>query len=73
MEVHVEIDAELVERLLDLGEHQLDPDRPEDFLRLVVGQCEGVGVCGEYLLGDVDDVLAGVAVLGGGRAAGAGE
>ena len=42
VEVDVEVDAELVEGLLDLVEHQVDALAPEDLLRLVVRQVEHV-------------------------------
>ena len=42
VEVDVEVDAEVVQALLDLGEHQLDALGAEDLLRLVVGQVEDV-------------------------------
>ena len=41
--VDVEVGAELVQRLLDVGEHQVDADLAEDLLLLVVGQAQRVG------------------------------
>ena len=73
VEVDVEVDAEVVQRGLDLVEHQLDADAAEDLLRLVLGQVEGVGALLEDVLDDLGDVGAAVAVLGGRLAAGAGQ
>ena len=64
MEVDVEVDAELVQALLDLGEHHLDARGAEHLLRLGVGKLERAGVLGQHCLRDVVDVGAAVAVLG---------
>ena len=56
MGVDVEVGAELVQRLLDVGEHQVDADGAERLAHLVVGQAQRVGVLGEHLRGDVVDV-----------------
>ena len=68
VEVHVEVDPEVVQRRLDLAEHQLDAACAEDLLRDVVGQGERVrlarlAAAREHGVGDVGDVLAAVAVL----------
>ena len=60
----VEVGAELVQRRLDVVEHQLDADLAERLLLLFGGQRQGVGRALEHGRGDVVDVLAGVAVLG---------
>ena len=64
VEVDVEVDAELVEALLDLREHHRDALGAEDLLRLVVGKVQDAGVLGQHRLRDVVDVGAAVAVLG---------
>ncbi len=52
--VDVEVGAELVQGLLDVGEHQIDADGAEGLAHLVVGQGERAGgVLGEHLSGDV--------------------
>ena len=71
--VDVEVGAEVVQRLLDVGEHQVDADRAERLAHLVVGQAQRVGLLGEHLGGDVFDVVAGVAVVGRGFALGGGD
>src|SRR5690606_2218010 len=68
VEEHVEVDAELVELLLDLREHQLHAARAEDLLGLVVWQRARVGLARrdrvrDHLGRDVLDVLPAVAVL----------
>ena len=63
-EVDVEDDAELRQRGLDLGEHELDAARPEDRQLLVVGPLEQAGLGRDDLGGDVVDVGPGVTVLG---------
>ena len=69
VEVDVEVDAEVVQRLADLGEHQVDAARAERLVGLVerqgarVGLAGGEGV-GDDLLRDLGDVVAAVAVLG---------
>ena len=61
VEVHVEVDAEVVQLALDLAEHQVDALAPEDLLRVVLLQ--RVRHPGEHLGGDLVDVRAAVAVL----------
>ena len=69
MEVDVELDAEVLQRLADLREHQVDAARAERLVGLVerqgarVGLAGGEGV-GHHLLRDLGDVVAAVAVLG---------
>ncbi len=69
MEVDVEVDAELVQRRLDLGEHQVDAAGAEDLLRGLLGQRAGIGLAGrgdvrEHPGRDLVDVGAAVAPLG---------
>ena len=71
--VDVEVGAEVVQRLLDVGEHQVDADGAERLAHLVVGLAQHVGLLGEHLRGDVGDVVARVAVLGRGLALGGGD
>ena len=63
VEPHVERHPEVAQRLLDLLEHQPDAGRPEGLQRLVVGQPGRLGMGGHDLLGDLGDVLPGIAVL----------
>ncbi len=69
-EEDVEVRAEVGEGALDLLEHQLDADGLEDLVR--VGGVEGVGGALQDGGGDLVDVGAAVAVLGGRLALGAG-
>jgi hypothetical protein len=69
---HVEVGAELVQRGLDLGEHQVDADGAEGLL-LLVGRQDSASGALEHLGGDVVDVVAGVAVLRGRFALGGGD
>ena len=71
--VDVEVGAEVVQRLLDVGEHQVDADGAERLAHLVVGQAQRVGLLGEHLSGDLLDVVAGVAVVRRGFAFGGGD
>ncbi len=71
--VHVEVGAELVQRFLDVGEHQVHADRTEGLLLLVGGQAHRIGPLGQHGCGDVVDVAAGVAVLGGRLSLGRGD
>ena len=71
--VDVEVGAELVQRLLDVGEHQVDADVAEGLVLLGVGQAQRVGRLLQDLRGDVGDVAARVAVLRGGLALGGGD
>ena len=71
MEVDVEVDAEVVQRLLDLLEHQVHAARAEDLLR--VGLLQHVGDLRGDPLGDLGDVGPAVPVLGGGLALRRGE
>ena len=71
--VDVEVGAELVQRFLDVVEHQVDPDGAERLAHLGVGQAQRVRILGQHLGGDVADVGAGVAVLGGRLALGGGD
>ena len=64
--VDVEVGAEVVQRLLDVAEHQIDTDGPEGLVLLFVGLAQRVGCFLEHLRGDVGDVVARVAVLRGG-------
>ena len=64
VEVHVERHPEVAQRLLDLVEHQPDAVRAERLEGLVVGQPRSLRMGGDDLLGDLGDVLPGVAVLG---------
>ncbi len=56
MEVHVEVDAELVQGPLDVLEHQVDTEGTEHFVAVVLGEVEDVGSLLEHRLRDVDDV-----------------
>ena len=71
--VDVEVGAEVVQRLLDVGEHQVDADGAERLAHLVVGQAQRVGFLGEHLGGDLFDVVARVAVVRRGFALGGGD
>ena len=62
--IDVEVGAEVVQRLLDVGEHQVDADGAERLAHLVVRQAQRIGFLGEHLGGDVFDVVARVAVVG---------
>ena len=78
MEEDVEVGAEGVELGLDGGEHEVDAAGAEDLGGLGVGQGGRVGAAGgklvsNHLLGDLADVGAAVAVLGGLLAAGGGQ
>ncbi len=64
MEVDVEVDAEVVQGLLDVREHQFDADGAEGFLLLVGRQIHDVGTLLQNRGGDVGDVRAGVTVFG---------
>ena len=54
-----------MQRRLDLGEHQVDAQRAEAFQRLRIGQVEDARLPRHHGGGDVVDVGAGVAILGG--------
>ncbi len=58
VEVHVEVDTELVEGALDVREHQVHADRAEGLVPLGLGEFEGIGALLEHGGGDVDDVRA---------------
>src|SRR5690606_30055015 len=73
VEVDVEVGAELVQRLLDVGEHQLDALGAEQLVAGGLGQRGRLRVRGHDLLGDLGDVGAGVAVLRGGLPGGGGD
>ena len=69
VEVDVEVDPELVQVGLDLGEHEVDAAGAEDLLRLGVRQGARIGLprgdrVRDHAGGDVVDVGAAVAVLG---------
>lgn len=66
--VDIEVGAELVQAGLDVVEHQLHALRAEGLDPLGLGEVEDTGGLGDDLLGDVDDVLTGIAVLGCGKA-----
>ena len=70
---NVEVRAELVQRLLDVGEHQVHADFPKDFGSLGLRQRERIGTPSKDLLGDIGDVIAGVPVLGSFLALGRGD
>ena len=64
VEVHVEVDAEVVQARLDVAEHQVDADGPEGLLQLVGGQrIEVARVHLDHARGDVEDVLPAVPVV----------
>ena len=63
VEVDVEVGAEFMQGLADVGEHQLHAGGAEGLLHLGVGAGEHVGVLLDDLRGDVGDVAAAVAVL----------
>ena len=71
--VDVEVGAELVQRLFDVGEHQVDTDFAEGLAYLGLGQAQRVGRLLQNLRGDVGDVGARVAVVGDGFALGRGD
>ena len=62
--VDVEVGAELMQRCLDLAEHQVHADCAERLTLLRLRKAHRLGRLGEHLCGDVVDVGAGVAVLG---------
>ena len=68
----VEVDAEVVQARLDLGEHEVHADLAEHLLRLVARQVPerrgAAGVVGLDPRRDLEDVRAAVAVLGRGLA-----
>ena len=71
--VDVEVGAELVQGLFDVGEHQVHADGAEG-LALVLGrEAERVRRFGQHVGGDVVDVGTGVAVLRGGLSVGGGD
>ncbi len=63
VEVDVEVDTEVVQPLLDLGEHQVDTAASEDLLSLGFGPVEYVRLKCNHLRGDLVDVLTGIAVV----------
>ena len=63
VEVDVEVGAEQMQGLLDVGEHQLGALVPEEFDRLVVRQCGSSRVVRGDPLRDLHDVVAAVAVI----------
>ena len=65
MGIDVKDGAELGERVLDVGEHQVDPGRAEGLQRLVLRHVEDTRMRGHHLRGDVLDVGPGVPVLRG--------
>src|SRR5262249_50038911 len=71
--VDVEVGPELVQRLFDVGEHQVDADRAEGLVHLGVRLGQRVGRLLQYLCGDVGDIGARVAVGGCGFALGRGD
>jgi hypothetical protein len=62
--VDVEVGAEVVQRLFDVGEHQVDADRAERLAHIGIGQAQCVGLLGKDLSCDVTDVVACVPVVG---------
>ena len=73
VEVDVEVDPELVQALLDLGEHHLDALGPETSCASSSGRSRIPGCLAQHRLGDLVDVGAAVAVLGHRPALGAGQ
>ena len=71
--VDVEIGAEVVQRFLDVGEHQVDTDLPESFVLLGVGLAQRVGRLLQDLRGNVGDVAARVAAFRSRLAVGRGD
>ena len=61
--VDVEVGAEVVQRFLDVGEHQVDADPPERLVLFGVGLAQRIGCLLQNLCGDVGDVAARVAVF----------
>ena len=74
VEVHVEVDPEVVEAGTDVAEHQLDTDRAKSLLQLVGGQhTEIARVVGHHSRRNFADVEAAVAVFRRGLARVAGD
>ena len=65
VEVDIEVHAELVEGLLNLGEHHLHARGAEGFLDLGIAAVEGGRVLLQHTLSDLLDVIAAVTVLRG--------
>ena len=64
MGVHIEISAELMQRRLDLAEHQVHADSPEYLVLFDIGKTHRIGGLGQYLRGDIADIGTGVTVFG---------
>src|SRR6201999_2192142 len=71
--VDVEVGSEIVQRLSDVGEHQIDADLAEGLVHLGFGQAQRVRCLLQHLGRDVGDVGARVTVFRGGLALGRGD